>query len=123
MQFNTFIRLGSLAFNVAQDEKVRELVTMVHHGAKRRGFIYNGQAYPQQSQTAGQSGTAMQSQTVQPAAQQSHPIPFAPGSSQTAPSTGGQGAVVPGNLGKYLTANNAKKALKMAGDLGQFLIK
>ncbi|WP_157071029.1 hypothetical protein [Alicyclobacillus acidiphilus] len=39
MKVNTFIKLGSLAFNVARDEKVRELVKMAHTGAKRRGLF------------------------------------------------------------------------------------
>ncbi|QQE80256.1 hypothetical protein [Alicyclobacillus sp. SO9] len=121
MQFNTFIRLGSLAFNVAQDEKVRELLTMVHKGAKRRGFINNEQGYLQQSPSA-QSNPPAQSQMAQPAAQ-SHPIPFSPGTAAKTPTPQGPGAAVPGSLGKYLTADNAKKALKMAGDLGQFLMK
>jgi hypothetical protein len=121
MQFNTFIRLGSLAFNVAQDEKVRELMTMVHQGAKRRGFINNGQGYPQQSPIA-QSNPATHSQTAQPAAQTSH-IPFSPGAAVKTPLPQGQGSAIPGGMGKYLTADNAKKALKMAGDLGQFLMK
>jgi hypothetical protein len=39
VKVNTFIKLGSLAFNVARDEKVRELVKMAHTGAKRRGLF------------------------------------------------------------------------------------
>lgn len=39
MKLDTFIKLGSLAFHVAQDEKVRELVKIAHQGAKRRGLF------------------------------------------------------------------------------------
>lgn len=39
MKIDTFIKLGSLAFNVARDEKVRELIKLAHNGAKRRGFF------------------------------------------------------------------------------------
>lgn len=46
MKFGTIIKLGSLAFNVAQDEKVRELLKITHNGAKRRGF-YDPPTVPQ----------------------------------------------------------------------------
>lgn len=39
MKLNTFIKLGSLAFGVARDEKVRQLMKMAHGGAKRRGLL------------------------------------------------------------------------------------
>lgn len=39
MKIDTFIKLGSLAFGVVQDEKVQELFKMAHKGAKRRGFL------------------------------------------------------------------------------------
>ncbi|MCL6452121.1 MAG: hypothetical protein K6T78_00665 [Alicyclobacillus sp.] len=39
MKLDTVIKLGSLAFSVAQDEKVRELLKLAHNGAKRRGLF------------------------------------------------------------------------------------
>jgi hypothetical protein len=39
MKLDTLIKFGSLALNVAQDEKVRELLRITHNGAKRRGFF------------------------------------------------------------------------------------
>ncbi|MCL6442942.1 MAG: hypothetical protein K6T83_05715 [Alicyclobacillus sp.] len=39
MKLDTIIRFGSLAFNVAQDDKVRELLKLAHNGAKRRGLF------------------------------------------------------------------------------------
>jgi hypothetical protein len=39
LKVTTIIKLGSMAFNVAEDEKVRQLVTMLHKGAKRRGLL------------------------------------------------------------------------------------
>ncbi|MCF8565887.1 hypothetical protein LLE49_14270 [Alicyclobacillus tolerans] len=39
MKFDTLIKLGSLAFGVAQDDKVQELFKMAHKGAKRRGIF------------------------------------------------------------------------------------
>ncbi|KPV45696.1 hypothetical protein [Alicyclobacillus ferrooxydans] len=39
MKLDTVIKLGSLAFNVAQDEKIRELWKLAHGGAKRRGLF------------------------------------------------------------------------------------
>ncbi|MCL6593057.1 MAG: hypothetical protein K6T31_03700 [Alicyclobacillus sp.] len=38
MRLDTFLKFGSLVFNVAQDERVRELVSMARRGAKRRGW-------------------------------------------------------------------------------------
>ncbi|WP_245629704.1 hypothetical protein [Alicyclobacillus sendaiensis] len=39
MKLDSFIKFGGLAFNIAQDEKVRTLFTMLHHGMKRRGLL------------------------------------------------------------------------------------
>lgn len=39
MKLDSFIKFGGLAFNIAQDEKVRTFFTMLHHGMKRRGLI------------------------------------------------------------------------------------
>jgi hypothetical protein len=39
MKIDTMLKLGSLAFGGAQDEKVRELLNPAHNGAKRRGFM------------------------------------------------------------------------------------
>ncbi|MFD1673283.1 hypothetical protein [Alicyclobacillus fodiniaquatilis] len=39
MKVGTFVKLGSLAFNVVRDEKVQELFKMAHQGAKRRGIL------------------------------------------------------------------------------------
>ncbi|SIS79329.1 hypothetical protein [Alicyclobacillus vulcanalis] len=39
MKLDSFIKFGGLAFDIAQDEKVRTFVTMLHHGIKRRGLI------------------------------------------------------------------------------------
>ncbi|GMA62082.1 hypothetical protein NZD89_20325 [Alicyclobacillus fastidiosus] len=46
MKIDTLIKFGSLAFNVAQDEKFRELLKIAHNGAKRRGF-YDRPIVPQ----------------------------------------------------------------------------
>lgn len=43
MKMNTVIKLGSLAFGVARDEKVQELFKMAHKGAKRRGVFQSPQ--------------------------------------------------------------------------------
>ncbi|WP_157785473.1 hypothetical protein [Alicyclobacillus hesperidum] len=39
MKLGRFIKLGTLAFDVARDERVQELVRMAHNGAKRRGLL------------------------------------------------------------------------------------
>jgi hypothetical protein len=113
VQLNTLIRVGSLAFNVAQDEKVQELFTIVHKGAKRRGII--GAMQP----PAAPSGPRPQSTPVASSGGASHPIPFAP-TSHPAPSPPPQ--VAP-NLGKYLTADNAKKVMSWAGQISSLLMK
>jgi hypothetical protein len=112
VQLNTVIRLGSLAFNVAQDEKVQELFTMIHNGAKRRRIIG-----PMQPPVA---PYAPQPQSIPVASSGgSHPIPFAP-TSNPIPSPPPQ--AVP-NLGKYLTTDNAKKVMSWAGQISSLLTK
>ncbi|GMA49597.1 hypothetical protein GCM10025857_09540 [Alicyclobacillus contaminans] len=109
MQLNTVIRLGSLAFNVAQDEKVQQLFTMIHKGAKRRGMIgpWQPPAPPRpQSTPAAPSGR--------------HPVPFAPVAHPVAPLPQ---APVPPAVSKYLTVDNAKKALSVAGQITSMLMK
>ncbi|WP_082744073.1 hypothetical protein [Alicyclobacillus mali (ex Roth et al. 2021)] len=39
MKLDSFIKFGGLAFDIAQDEKVRTFFTMLHHGMRRRGMI------------------------------------------------------------------------------------
>ncbi|QSO46053.1 hypothetical protein [Alicyclobacillus mengziensis] len=46
MKLDTVIKLGSLAFGVAQDDRLRELLKIAHHGAKRRGFFDVGPIVP-----------------------------------------------------------------------------
>lgn len=113
MQFNTVLKVGGLAFDVAQDEKVRELVTMVHKGAKRRGLI--GPMVPQAAPTPVTNDTAAKKES------EGHPIPFSPSSStEHAPSPSASGGL---DISKYLNAGNAKKALSVAGQLSQLLMK
>lgn len=115
MKLNTVIRLGALAFNVAQDEKVRELATMIHHGAKRRGII--GQPQPPQ----------LPPTVVKPVTQPSANIPFAPTALPHASSASHHSPLyqqVPQvGFGKYLTVDNAKKVLGWAGTVSNYLIK
>jgi hypothetical protein len=111
VQVNTVIRLGSLAFNVAQDERVQELFTMVHKGAKRRGIIGTMQPPVAPSAPRPQHAPAVSSGGG------SHPIPFAP-TSNSVPSPPPQ--AVP-NLGKYLTTDNAKKVMSWAGQISSLL--
>lgn len=107
MRVDTILKLGSLAFGVAQDERVRELATMIHKGAKRRGILAPSVA---QGITKAAEPLPPSSQVKAPASR----IPFAPGS--TAPqSTGG--------LEKFLTVDNAKKALGWAGIVKDLLVK
>lgn len=40
MKLDSFIKFGGLAFDIAQDEKVRTFFTMLHQGMKRRGLIH-----------------------------------------------------------------------------------
>ncbi|WP_035462478.1 hypothetical protein [Alicyclobacillus macrosporangiidus] len=126
MQLNTLVKFGSLMFNVAQDEKVKELFTMVHQGAKRRGWIG-----PAGIPAAGSTQGAKEGQPVK-AEPSPHPIPFAPNSAAPKPGTAKSATPVPGAgplLGApipwqtYLNGKNAKKVLTWAGELTQLLIK
>jgi len=130
VQLGTFIKLGSLAFGVAQDDRVRELATMIHKGAKRRGalspWVGPAQGLPpaQTSQAAaGPSGSPnVPSQTTG-----SHPfglpVPFAPSKAVTSSPAAQTGAGVPSPVNKYLTVDNAKKVLSVAGQVANMLIK
>lgn len=102
---NTFIKVGSLAFNVAQDEKVQELFSMLHQGAKRRGLYAPEMMLPPQ-------------QAAPKSANVSHPIPFAP--VKSAPQTQVQGGF---DISKHLTMDNAKKVLGFAGTIANMLTK
>ncbi|EPZ44663.1 hypothetical protein [Alicyclobacillus acidoterrestris] len=145
MQWNTFIKLGSLAFDVASDQKVRELAGIVHHGARRRGLL----GVPPHAQTQGTSSTShTAASTPNHWPKQNHPIPFAPGShapaSQTSQSAPSKSAHSTGNANKsvtekptaatnpssgefdlknWVTMENAKKVLGWAGSVTQFLTK
>lgn len=131
MQMNTLIRLGSLAFDVAQDEKIRELVGMVHKGGKRRGLWSTGGVSGQSTGGSGGDGsTKVQSSAAsskkEPAKKQELPVPFGPSWTQMPSWTKmpeAQGFPVPATVGKHLTTGNAKKLLKMAGGVGQLLMK
>ncbi|KPV44838.1 hypothetical protein AN477_05345 [Alicyclobacillus ferrooxydans] len=46
MKLDTVIKLGSLAFGVAQDDRIRQLLKIAHNGAKRRGFYDVGPIVP-----------------------------------------------------------------------------
>lgn len=118
MRVNTVIKLGSLAFNVAQDEKVRELLTMVHTGVKRRGLLaphivpQNINSTPNMYAPGGHQAKI----------QVKHPIPFAPNqppSRRRKPEISNGGF----DITKHLTMNNAKKALSFAGTISNFLNK
>ncbi len=121
MQFMTLMKFGGLAFDVVQDEKVRELAGMIHKGARRRGllgdFTVGGQ---------GQGGSAA-------GGEQPHPIPFAPEeNSEKAKAEKPErppGLYLPPQVGlpkaafgKYMNAGNAQMLKKWAAEIGQHLI-
>jgi hypothetical protein len=111
VQVNTIIRLGALAFNVAQDDKVQELFTMIHKGAKRRGIIGATPQWqaPQQAHNASAPAAS--------AVPSAHPIPFAPSGRPPNPLPPGP------DLGKYINGDNAKKVLGWAGQIANLLVK
>jgi len=130
VQLGTFIKLGSLAFGVAQDDRVRELATMIHKGAKRRGALapWAGptQALPSAQTSPGTTGTEgnpnAHAQTTGPHPS-SPPIPFAPSKPVPFSPATHSGAGVPYPVNKYLTVDNAKKVLSVAGQVANMLIK
>jgi hypothetical protein len=131
VQFNSFIKFGSLAFDVANDEKVRQLFGMTYHGARRRGLIGQGQSmHPQMLQQmappAGQTHPAHWPKLNQP-------IPFSsagqanakPATSAPAPAQQAQPAAKAPDFDvkQWLNMDNAKKVLGWAGTINQFLEK
>ncbi len=120
MQFDTILKLGSLAFGVAQDEKVRELATMIHQGGKRRGMwgAPGQMAIPHKPGTSGLAATEpAESAPAKPA------VPFAPKTAQHPAAVAAVGGGAGLNVGKYMTKDNLKKALDIAGQVGTFLVK
>lgn len=121
MQFNSIIKFGSLAFDVASDEKLRELLGLVHNGAKRRGFI----GVPQQG---GQQQTGIPAHW--PKANQ--PIPFAPGTHASEekkpaepkkePVKAPPAPAMP-NFGKWVNMDSAKKMMGYASAFNDLLNK
>lgn len=109
---NTMIKFGSLALDVAQDEKIRELMTMLHHGAKRRGLFSPEPLYGP-SPASGTQTNSIRKPVV------NHPIPFAPNGKATSAIPAPSG--IPFN--KYLTIDNAKKVMSMAGAMSHLLVK
>lgn len=121
MQLDSFLKFGSLAFDVANDEKVRSLMGMVHSGARRRGFIGPWQ------QVAAPSGTGKQPDHWPESKQ---PIPFAPGQAKANPAPAAaakpaEKAPAPPefDLKKWVNMDNAKKVMGWAGTLNQYLNK
>lgn len=116
MKLDTVLKVGSLAFSVANDDSVRELFSMVHKGAKRRGLIGVPLA-PQALQQA----TGQQAAKTQAEAKASHAIPFAPAPPATKAGPA-QPAGVP-DWNQLFSGQNAKKVLGVASQIGQLLIK
>lgn len=126
MKLNSFIKFGGLAFDVANDERVKQLAGMVHNGARRRGLIGN---------VTPPGNHAMQSSVAPTHWPKSEtPIPFAPtshqssapkaesGTSSSAPAA--KSAQAGGyDLKKWVNMDNAKKAVGWLGTLNEFLNK
>lgn len=125
LKMNTVIKFGSLAFDVASDDKVRELLGLVHNGAKRRGFY--GQ--PLGTNMGGPPQANVPAHWPRP----NQPIPFAPGkNTQQKP---GSVPAKPApkekppekpvaqapNFGKWMNMDSAKKVMGYASTLNDLL--
>lgn len=133
MQMSTLVKVGSLAFDVAQDEKIRQLATMVHHGGRRRGLW--GQ--PATTQSKEKQSNDTQPAKASPSAKDTADakkaagagagagrirIPFEPNPGEPLPwVTNGPLFGVP--LGKYVKGGNGKKVMHYAGTIGKMLLK
>ncbi|MDQ0189968.1 hypothetical protein JI721_10180 [Alicyclobacillus cycloheptanicus] len=131
MQMNTIIKLGSLAFDVAQDEKIRQLATMVHHGARRRGLLgvppsAGGSAAkaPEQkaADTAQKAALPKQEKAAEKKVSGRIRIPFEPKPGEPLPwVTDGSMFGIP--LGKYFNGGNSTKVMQYAGAIARMLIR
>lgn len=118
MQTDTILKFGSLALGVAQDEKIRELATMIHKGAKRRG-MFGPQMLPPQGGTSNANPSSVKTSPAPTATNSGGSrVPFAP-STQAGVA---QNPAMP-NLQKLFTVDNAKKALSVAGSVKDLLMK
>lgn len=128
MQADTILKFGSLALGVAQDEKIRELATMIHKGAKRRG-IFGPQMLPPSSGTSSSKSSAPVSSATSFAnsgakavsVSGANRVPFTPFASSAA--TGNAQYPAFPSLQKLFTVDNAKKALTVAGSVKDLLMK
>jgi len=109
MQVDTMLKFGSLALNVVQDDNVRQLLTMVHKGAKRRGFIAPMQLPGAQATAPAPTPAGTPAQSAH-----AHPVPFSP--IQHVPQSGP-------DMSKYMTMDNAKKVMSWVGQVSSLLMK
>ncbi len=116
MKLDTVLKAGSLAFSVANDDTVRELFSMVHKGAKRRGLIGVPLAPQALQQQAGQQAAKAQTE-----AKTSHAIPFAP--EPPAKKAGPTQPLGVPDWNQLFNSQNAKKVLGVASQIGQLLMK
>jgi hypothetical protein len=134
MKLDTVVKFGSLAFEIAKDEKVREMVTMVHHGARRRGLLgqvpgqaatsthtggsekssatSDASATPEASVKSGHGGKAAAASADHGAG---HPIPFSPLVTQS--------PVLPEPLRRYFTTQTARRVGHWAAMVKDLLVK
>lgn len=152
MQVSTLVKLGSLAFDIAQDGNVQELAGMVHKAGKRRGLWsqpatgLGTSTSTQKSVAANESSSKTSSNSNKETAKttkneesasgkksggsdKSQPRPFIPfGPSWTEPPAWAKlpeakGLQVPAAITNRLTSRNARQAMKWAGEIGRMLLK
>ncbi len=127
VQMNTLIKVGSLAFDVAQDEKIRALATMVHHGGRRRGLWGQPPSTSNKAEAAkAEPQPAEANAPTENSSASKAPgrirIPFELNPGERLPwQTDGPMFGVP--LGKYVKGGNGKKVMHYAGTLGKMLLK
>ncbi|MCL6627813.1 hypothetical protein [Alicyclobacillus shizuokensis] len=117
MRLDTLVKVGSLAFEVAQDERVREMLTMMYNGAKRRGLMAPATGLPSGQQSSTKTSTPSEH----------HPVTFGHATpNQTAPVHARPDWEPPWpalNTSRWLNPQTARRAADAALRIGRMLMQ
>ncbi|WP_067931855.1 hypothetical protein [Alicyclobacillus kakegawensis] len=117
MRLDTLVKVGSLAFEVAKDERVREMLTMVYNGAKRRGLMAPATGLPGGRPPASKTSTPSEHHPV--ASGHATPHQGAPVNAQ--PDWGPAWPAV--NTSHWLNRQTARRAADAAIRIGRMLMQ
>ncbi|MBX6352813.1 MAG: hypothetical protein IRZ10_05705 [Thermoflavifilum sp.] len=117
MRLDTLIKMGSLAFSIAQDEKVREMATLIHRGARRRGLLG---PWPPSLGTPSTSAASTADKGAEEKAAKSSSASPAASSAPSAPAAAAP--ALPPALRRYINRRTARRLAHMTRTAASLLI-